>query len=223
MRGSWRAPQGLPAAPRRARNRSACRRQAARGEQTYRLSSTPSEVVQPLPLLYPGCLATAKPIRYPRTGRELPTSRLVPPIRAREGLVTIICSARRLHVSHAGCDHCRGGNLLSADTAPERRPPPRTNHAARATGTRDEIPVGRADHRRPGTVSEDELLPEVASESGWQCAHAIWPAWITGEQITDCGWCRAPLSACEFVTCPWCEWFVPTERVLEHWGGGCEE
>ncbi len=74
-----------------------------------------------------------------------------------------------------------------------------------------------------GTVSEDELLPEVVSESGWQCAHAIWPAWITGEQTTECGWCHAPLVACEFVTCPWCEWFVPTERVLEHWGGGCEE
>jgi hypothetical protein len=74
-----------------------------------------------------------------------------------------------------------------------------------------------------GIVSEDELLSEVASESGWQCRHAIWPAWITGEQPTECGWCRAPLTACEFITCPWCEWFVPTERVLEHWSGGCEE
>ena len=25
-----------------------------------------------------------------------------------------------------------------------------------------------------GAVSEDELLPEVISEPGWQCAHAIW-------------------------------------------------
>ena len=74
-----------------------------------------------------------------------------------------------------------------------------------------------------GAVSEDELLPEVVSESGWQCAHAIWPAWIAGEQTGECGWCHAPLVACEFVTCPWCEWLVPTERVLEHWGGGCEE
>jgi hypothetical protein len=74
-----------------------------------------------------------------------------------------------------------------------------------------------------GTVSEDELLPEVVSEAGWQCAHAIWPAWITSEQTTDCGWCRAPLVACEIVACPWCEWYVPAERVLEHWGGGCEE
>ena len=74
-----------------------------------------------------------------------------------------------------------------------------------------------------GTVSQDELLPEVVSEPGWQCAHAIWPAWIAGEQTAECGWCHAPLVACEFVTCPWCEWLVPTERVLEHWGGGCEE
>jgi len=74
-----------------------------------------------------------------------------------------------------------------------------------------------------GTVSQDELLPEVVSEPGWQCAHAIWPAWIAGDQIGECGWCHAPLVACEFVTCPWCEWLVPTERVLEHWGGGCEQ
>jgi hypothetical protein len=74
-----------------------------------------------------------------------------------------------------------------------------------------------------GAVSEDELLPEVVSESGWQCAHAIWPAWVAREQPAECGWCHAPLVACEFVTCPWCEWLVPTERVLEHWGGGCEE
>ena len=38
-----------------------------------------------------------------------------------------------------------------------------------------------------GTVSEDELLPEVVSEPGWQCAHAIWPAWIAGEQSAECG------------------------------------
>jgi hypothetical protein len=74
-----------------------------------------------------------------------------------------------------------------------------------------------------GVVSEDELLPEVASEPGWQCAHAIWPTWIAGEQRAECGWCHAPLVACEFITCPWCEWFVTTERVLEHWGGGCED
>jgi hypothetical protein len=74
-----------------------------------------------------------------------------------------------------------------------------------------------------GAVTEDELLPEVISEPGWQCAHAIWPAWIAGEQTAECGWCRTPLVACEFVTCPWCEWLIPTERVLEHWGGGCEE
>ena len=74
-----------------------------------------------------------------------------------------------------------------------------------------------------GVVSEDELLPEVVSEPGWQCAHAIWPAWIAGEQTAECGWCHAPLVACEFVTCPWCEWLVPAERVHEHWRGGCEE
>ena len=74
-----------------------------------------------------------------------------------------------------------------------------------------------------GAVSEDELLPEVVSEPGWQCAHAIWPAWIAAEQAAECGWCHAPLVACEFVTCPWCEWLVPTERVLEHWGGGCDD
>ena len=74
-----------------------------------------------------------------------------------------------------------------------------------------------------GSVSEQELLPEVVSEPGWQCAHAIWPAWIRGEETTECGWCRTPLLACEFITCPWCEWFVTTERVLEHWGGGCED
>ena len=74
-----------------------------------------------------------------------------------------------------------------------------------------------------GTVTEDELLPEVVSEAGWQCAHAIWPAWVTGEQTAECGWCRAPLVACEIVACPWCEWYVPAERVLEHWGGGCED
>ena len=159
----------------------------------------------------------------PRTGQRTAHLTTGAPNQAGRVSVTIICSARKLHVSHAGCDHCRGGNLLSADTAPERRPPPRTNHAARATGKRDEIPVGRADHRRPRYGKRRRATAEVASESGWQCAHAIWPAWITGEQITDCGWCRAPLSACEFVTCPWCEWFVPTERVLEHWGGGCEE
>jgi hypothetical protein len=73
-----------------------------------------------------------------------------------------------------------------------------------------------------GALSEEELLPEVVSEAGWRCAHAIWPAWITEEPTTECGWCHAPLVACEFVTCPWCEWFVPTERVLEHWSGGCE-
>ena len=74
-----------------------------------------------------------------------------------------------------------------------------------------------------GTVTEDELLPEVVSEAGWQCGHAIWPAWVTGEQTAECGWCRAPLVACEIVACPWCEWYVPAERVLEHWGGGCED
>src|SRR5918997_3904950 len=74
-----------------------------------------------------------------------------------------------------------------------------------------------------GVVSEVELLPEVVTEPGWSCAHAVWPAWIAEEQSTECGWCHAPLVACEFVTCPWCEWLVPTERVLEHWGAGCEE
>ena len=106
---------------------------------------------------------------------------------------------------------------LSAGHRRERTTP----HERRESVMKYRLVVQTTDDQ--GTVSEDELLPEVASESGWQCAHAIWPAWITGEQITDCGWCRAPLSACEFVTCPWCEWFVPTERVLEHWGGGCEE
>jgi hypothetical protein len=74
-----------------------------------------------------------------------------------------------------------------------------------------------------GVVTEDELLPEVISESGLQCAHAIWPAWIAAQQDAECGWCHAPLVACEFVTCPWCEWLITTERVLEHWGGGCDD
>jgi hypothetical protein len=72
-----------------------------------------------------------------------------------------------------------------------------------------------------GSMSEDELLPEVVSEPGWQCAHAIWPEWITGAETTECGWCRTPLLPCEFITCPWCEWFVTTDRVFEHWSGGC--
>jgi hypothetical protein len=74
-----------------------------------------------------------------------------------------------------------------------------------------------------GTVTETELLPEIESEAGWRCDHAVWPEWVTPEQTTECGWCRAPLIACEIVACPWCEWYVPTEQVLAHWGDGCEE
>jgi len=103
-------------------------------------------------------------------------------------------SARLLRANLGGCDYCRMKYRLVMQT------------------TNDQ-----------GTVSEDELLPEVVSEPGWQCAHAIWPAWIAGERTAECGWCHAPLVACEFVTCPWCDWLVPAERVLEHWGGGCEE
>jgi hypothetical protein len=74
-----------------------------------------------------------------------------------------------------------------------------------------------------GTVTDEELLPVVESEAGWQCGHAIWPAWIAGEPVSECGWCRAPLVACEIVACPWCEWYVPSDRLLEHWRGGCED
>jgi len=74
-----------------------------------------------------------------------------------------------------------------------------------------------------GTVTDEELLPAVESETGWQCGHAIWPAWTAGEQVRECGWCRAPLVACEIVACPWCEWYVPSDRLPEHWRGGCED
>jgi hypothetical protein len=105
-----------------------------------------------------------------------------------------IFHASWLCANHAGCDYCLMKYRLVVQTTDDQ-----------------------------GAVSEVELLPEVVSERGWQCAHAVWPAWIAGEQGAECGWCHAPLVACEFVTCPWCEWLVPTERVLQHWGAGCEK
>ena len=72
-----------------------------------------------------------------------------------------------------------------------------------------------------GNSTNVELMPETTSEAGWRCSHAIWPAWTKEEQTTECAWCGEPLVACEIVECPWCEGYVTTDDVLQHWDRGC--
>ena len=73
-----------------------------------------------------------------------------------------------------------------------------------------------------GRMTEAEFVPEVEVEAGWQCEHALWPAWTKEEQRTTCDWCQTPLVPCTLVACPWCERYVTTEQVLDHWVDGCE-
>jgi hypothetical protein len=74
-----------------------------------------------------------------------------------------------------------------------------------------------------GSTTEVELMPETVSQPGWRCSHAIWPHWVKDVRVSECEWCREPLVACEFVECPWCESYVATDAVIDHWDRWCDD
>lgn len=73
-----------------------------------------------------------------------------------------------------------------------------------------------------GEITEEELIPEAASEPGWRCHHAIWPAWMKPDSLGTCGFCHEPLVPCEIVECPWCEYYLAADEAPAHWREGCD-
>lgn len=68
-----------------------------------------------------------------------------------------------------------------------------------------------------------EVLSELTTEPGWQCGHALWPAWMPLPEQTECGWCGEPLLPCELVACPWCDRYLTPDTAAAHFREGCDD